>query len=71
MKSSIAALYVLGILEKHTTVARQGLPFACDADGEAFAFGGVNVVIAGDWLQLPAVKAKSIFRNPFLKDMNP
>ena len=26
------------------------------------------MLVAGDWLQLPAVAAKSIFRNPFLKD---
>ena len=65
---STAALYVLGVMEKHTSVARQGMPFASAADGTAFAWGGVNLVVGGDWLQLPAVCAKSIFRNPFLKD---
>ena len=65
---STSALHVLGILEKHLTVARQGLPFAEGVDAESHAWGGVNLVVAGDWLQLPAVCAKSIFRNPFLKD---
>ena len=28
----------------------------------------MNLIVGGDWLQLPPVRAKSIFRNPFLKD---
>ena len=65
---STSALSVLGTLEKHLCIARQGMPFA-DADhGETHAWGGANLVVAGDRLQLPAVCAKSIFRNPFLKD---
>ena len=65
---STAALHVLGLLEKHTAQAKQSTPFAEDASGHLRAWGGVNLVIAGDWLQLPNVCAKSIFRNPFLKD---
>ena len=65
---STASLYVLGVMQKHLTLARQGMPFASAEDGSQFAWGGVNLVVGGDWLQLPAVLAKSIFRNPFLKD---
>ena len=65
---STAALSVLGVLEKHLSLARQGMPFATDESGEPRPWGGVNLIVAGDWLQLPAVCAKSIFRNPRLKD---
>ena len=65
---STASLYVLGISEKHVTVARQGMFFASDVEENMYPWGGVNLIIAGDWLQLPAVLAKSIFRNPYLKD---
>ena len=56
------------MLEKHTRIAREGLPFAADASGVCYAWGGVNLIVGGDWLQLPAVCAKSIFRNPYEKD---
>lgn len=65
---STAALKLLGTLEKHTAQARQSLQFAMDHLGELLHWGGVNLIVVGDWLQLPAVCAKSIFRNPFLKD---
>ena len=39
---STAALYVLGILEKHVTVARQGMFFAADIEDNMYAWGGVN-----------------------------
>ena len=65
---STAALYVSGVMEKNVRKARQGTEFSTDAAGEGRDWGGVNLIVGGDWLQLPPVRAKSIFRNPFLKD---
>ena len=68
---STAALKVLGILEKHTLTAKEGTPGAEDEDeklGGTRPWGGANLIVGGDWLQLPAVCAKSIFRNPFMRD---
>ena len=63
-----AGLTVLGLLEKHTRKGCRGQLHAKDRQGNERAFGGINWVFAGDWLQLPAVAQKNIFRNPFLKD---
>ena len=65
---SAAALFLLGLVEKNIRKGCQGQFYARNAAGEARAWGGLNLVIGGDWLQLPPVAAKSIFRNPFLKD---
>ena len=65
---STAALKLLGMLEKHTAQARQNLKFTMAQQGQPLHWGGVNLIVVGDWLQLPAVCAKSIFRNPFLRD---
>ena len=64
---STAASYVSGVMEKNVRKARQGTEFSMDAAGEERDWGGVNLIVGGDWLQLPPVRAKSIFRNPFLK----
>ena len=50
------------------TEAKQGCDYAADRQGYARDWGGVNLIVGGDWLQLPPVLAKSIFRNPFLKE---
>ena len=68
---STAALSVLGILEKNLRKAKENTEGANKEDGTVRDWGGVNLIVAGDWLQLPAVCAKSIFRNPFLKDYEP
>ena len=65
---STAALQVLGVMESNMRRGRSGLAWSTDASGEPRDWGGVNLGIFGDWLQLPPVAAKSIFRNPFLKD---
>ena len=65
---STASLQVLGCMESNMRRARSGLAWSTDSNGEPRDWGGVNLGIFGDWLQLPAVAAKSIFRNPFLKD---
>ena len=31
-------------------------------------FGGINVLLSGDWWQLPPVKSHSIFNNPYNGD---
>ena len=64
---STAALYVLGVMEKNTRKAKEGGAFAEDMDGNGRDWGGVNLVVGGDWLQLPPVAAKSIFRNPYTR----
>ena len=66
---STASLYVLGIVQKDLHKAKETSDLAEDEDGVTRDWGGVNLGIFGDWLQLPAVAAKSIFRNPFLKDL--
>ena len=65
---SAASLYLLGLVEKNTRKGCQGQLYARNAAGDARAWGGLNLLVGGDWLQLPPVAAKSIFRNPFLKD---
>ena len=65
---STASLYVLGVVEKNLRKAKEGSAFAEDAHGHKRDWGGINVIVCGDWLQLPPVAAKSIFRNPFKKD---
>ena len=62
---STSALLVLGILESNLRKACKRHLHALDKDGYPRAWGGLNLVTGGDWHQLPAVKAKSIFRNPF------
>ena len=68
---STASLYVAGIMEKNVRKARQGTDFSMDASGDIHDWGGVNLIVGGDWLQLPPVCAKSIYCNPFLKDYVP
>ena len=65
---STSGLVVLGILESNVRKACKRHLHATDTTGNARAWGGLNILTGGDWLQLPPVKAKSIFRNPFLKD---
>ena len=57
---STAALQLLGTLEKHTAQARQGVKFAMNDQGELLDWGGINLIIVGDWLQLPAVCVRRV-----------
>ena len=63
---STAALEVLAALEKHLQDAvRPKNSWKCRKSGAVRPFAGINVLIAGDCWQFPAVKATSIFQNPF------
>ena len=42
---------------------------AQDSEGEWRQWGGVNLITGGDWSQLPPVRAKAIFRDPFSIDL--
>ena len=63
---STAAVEVLATIEKRLQDAtRPKQSWKCRRTGEARPFAGVNVLLAGDFWQFPAVKATSIFQNPF------
>jgi len=66
---STSSLLVLGIMESNLRKACKRHLHALDKDGSPRSWGGLNLVTGGDWNQLPAVKAKSIFRNPFSRDL--
>ena len=53
-KISNVALKLFGALEKHRTQARQCIKHAMDAMGELLHWGCVDLIVVGDWLQLPA-----------------
>ena len=62
--SALAAL-VFGLLESSTRrVSRRSL-YARRADGTWRPFGGLNNFSAGDWWQLPPVRAVGFCNNPF------
>jgi hypothetical protein len=65
---STAGLMILGLLEKTMRKSCSSQLHATDGDGDERCWGGVNIIICGDWWQLQAVMQKSICRNPFLKD---
>ncbi|CAK9060177.1 unnamed protein product, partial [Durusdinium trenchii] len=63
---STAALEVLAALEKHLQDGvRPKNSWKCRKSGVARPFAGLNVLLAGDCWQFPAVKATSLFQNPF------
>ena len=63
---STAALEVLAALEKQLLDAtRPKQSWKLRKSGAVRPFAGLNVLIAGDCYQFPAVKATSIFQNPF------
>ena len=57
---------VLGLLESNTRRACKRQPYALRGDGSQRPFGGLNMLLCGDWWQLPPVLSASIFSNPFL-----
>ena len=59
---------LLGLVEQYARKGCAGQIHAKDKKGMERCFGGLNLVTGGDWMQLPAVLQKSIFRNPFLQD---
>ena len=52
---STSGLIVLGILESNVRKACRQHLHAYNKQGEARAWGGLNLIISGDWLQLPPV----------------
>ena len=63
---STAALEVLAVLEKRLQEAvRAKHSWKCRTTGTPRPFAGINILLAGDCWQFPAVKATSIFHNPF------
>ena len=65
-ETSTAALEVLATLEKNLLDAtRPKQSWKCRKNGTVRPFAGLNVLLAGDCWQFPAVKATSIFQNPF------
>jgi hypothetical protein len=68
---STSPLAVLGTMESKLRRACQRHVHAKDANGDERPWGGLNLLTGGDWLQLPPVKAKAIFKNPFAKDFSP
>ena len=63
---STSALEVLAVLEKRLQEAvRARHSWKCRTTGTPRPFAGINILLAGDCWQFPAVKATSIFHNPF------
>ena len=58
------SLTLLGLLDSYLRRACTRHPFARDGR-ERRPFGGLNVIFAGDLWQLPPVKGKAIFANPY------
>ena len=56
---------VFGIMEKYT----EGMlvAFCAKTHDGLCSWGGPNLIVAVDWLQLPPVASESIFSKPFLK----
>ena len=55
---------LLGTLNVFLQRACTRHPYA-KVDGHKRMFGGINMILCGDFLQLPPVKAISLFANPF------
>ena len=61
---STASLVILGLLESYLRRACTRHPYARRRDGVQRPFGGINIVFAGDFWQLPPVRAHAIFPTP-------
>ena len=64
---SSLALSLLGLLDAYLRRACNRHPYARHGKRHR-PFGGINLVLAGDFWQLPPVRANAIFSNPFKKD---
>ena len=62
---SCASLRLLGCVERNCRQALLRSPWALNADNQPSLFGGLNVILVGDYEQLPPVAEKSVFSNPF------
>ncbi len=63
-EASTASLVVLGLLDSYLRRACARHPYARQGAKQR-PFGGLNIVFSGDLWQLPLVKDKPIFANPF------
>ena len=63
-ETSTASLTQLGTLDSYLRRACSRHPYA-RRGGHQYPFGGINVIFAGDLWQLPPVKGKAIFSDPF------
>ena len=62
---STLALMVCGVFDSNLRRARKRHPSCHRPDGTERPFGGVNLTVAGDWWQLPPVRAAGFYSNPF------
>ena len=68
---STVALEVLAVLQKRLAEAtRKKRSWKCRDTTHERPFGGVNFLCAGDFWQFPAVRATSLFQNPFSKGVS-
>ena len=63
-EASTASLTILDLLDSYLRRACSRHPYACQGRQER-PFGGINFIFSGDLWQLPPVKGKAIFGNPF------
>ena len=66
--STVGAM-LLGVFDTNMRRARSRQLYAKREDGTARPFGGVNLRLCGDFLQLPPVRAIGLYSNPFTSDM--
>ena len=67
---STASVEVLATLEKRLSAAvRDKGTWKLRGPKDPRPFGGLHLVVAGDFWQFPAVKATSLFHNPFAKNL--
>ena len=66
--STVGAM-LLGVFDTNLRRARSRQVYAKRNDGVARPFGGVNLRLLGDFLQLPPVRAIGLYSNPFSSDM--
>ena len=64
---STFSVTLLGLLDWYLRRACTRHPHAKDSDGKTRTFGGLNIILSGDFWQLPPVRALSFFSNPYLK----
>ena len=62
---STLACLVCGVFNSNLERARKRHPRSHRPNGEQRPFGGINVTVAGDWWQLPPVRAAGFYSNPF------
>ena len=63
------AAVVFGLLHSNLCKAMSRSPYAQRPDGSMRPFGGLNLILSGDWWQLPPVKKIGFYSNPFSSGM--